>query len=142
MITRHLVSWRDDFFDYLLSIFIHVFGLLELRVSKNCSPMFEDVFMRWQVSTLYTSCSSCNEDTGNRSSLHNGRVLSCVYATQLPFTLRENRKVPIEQGRHQVLAVCVEDHILQVLECSCELSSETEVRCYEQLDELLQNVIV
>ena len=83
-------------------------------VSVNCSPMFEGVSMRWQVSTLDISLSPCNGDSGNSSSLHNRRVLSCVYAAQTPFTLNENGKVPIARARHQVLAVCLGDHVLQV----------------------------
>ena len=44
------------------------------------------------------------------------------------------REVPMEQGRHQVLAVCLRDHVLQVLECCYDLSSGIEGRCYEELD--------
>ena len=48
--------------------------------------------------------------------------------------VNENWKVAVERGRHQVLAACLGDHVMQVLECCCELSSGTDMRCYEQLD--------
>ena len=103
--------------------------LLISRFSVNCSPKIESLSMPWQVSKLHISCSPCNEDSGNSDSLHNQSVLSCVYAAQIPFTVNENGKLPIERGRHQVLAVYLGDHVLQVWECCYELS-----RCHEQLD--------
>ena len=91
--------------------------------------------MRWQVPASNVSrCSPCKKESVNSYKLHYQHVLSCVDALQIPFTMNGHGKAPSERRRHRVLAVCREEHVLQVLHCCCKLFRETELRYYKQLD--------